>query len=209
MDWNKKMTYTSPYASNLQKMTNKEKVSLAQNRFTDGETQIAIAKNHYRLAREYLAKNTSVTPEAANELWKHKGYVLKCALIANGKKVLSEEEVTAFYRKNFKNRKNRHWRMTSTFLGGYRRYSEDNRCTLTTGALLEEIYTDSSRKPEYYTVRRFIEHPNLTLNLALRISTMKVPEGSQNYYASHWGEVKKAALMKVAEITKRESAASR
>jgi len=99
--------------------------------------------------------------------------------------------------------------MTSTFLGGYRRYSEDNRCTLTTGALLEEIYTDSSRKPEYYTVRRFIEHPNLTLNLALRISTMKVPEGSQNYYASHWGEVKKAALMKVAEITKRESAAPR
>ena len=201
------MTYTSPYASNLQKMTNKEQVSLAQNRFTDGETQIAIAKNHYRLAREYLANNTSVTPEAANELWKQKGYVLKCALLANGKKVLSEEEVTAFYRKNFKNRKNRHWRMTSTFLGGYRRYSEDNRCTLTTGALLEEIYTDSSRKPEYYTVRRFIEHPNLTLNLALRISTMKVPD-EPNYYLGHWGEVKNAALLKAAEITKRESAAS-
>ena len=202
------MTYTSPYASNLQKMTNKEQVSLAQNRFTDGETQIAIAKNHYRLAREYLANNTSVTPEAANELWKHKGYVLKCALIANGKKVLSEEEVTAFYRKNFKNRKNRHWRMTSTFLGGYRRYSEDNRCTLATGALLEEIYADS-QKSKYYTMRRFVEHPNCTLNLALRISTMKMPEGNQKYYASHWEEVKKAALMKVAEITKRESAASR
>jgi len=202
------MTYTSPYASNLQKMTNKEQVSLAQNRFTDGETQIAIAKNHYRLAREYLANNTSVTPEAANELWKHKGYVLKCALIANGKKVLSEEEVTAFYRKNFKNRKNRHWRMTSTFLGGYRRYSEDNRCTVATGALLEEIYADQ-QKSKYYTIRRFVEHPNCTLNLALRISTMKMPEGNQKYYASHWEEVKKAALMKVAEITKRESAASR
>ena len=201
------MTYTSPYASNLQKMTNKEQVSLAQNRFTDGETQIAIAKNHYRLAREYLANNTSVTPEAANELWKHKGYVLKCALVANGKKVLSEEEVTAFYRKNFKNRKNRHWRMTSTFLGGYRRYSEDNRCTVATGALLEEIYADQ-QKSKYYTIRRFIEHPNLTLNLALRISTMKVPD-EEKYYASHWGEIKKAALMKVAEITKRESAASR
>ena len=200
------MTYTSPYASNLQKMTNKEKVSLAQNRFTDGETQIAIAKNHYRLAREYLASNTAVTPEAANELWKHKGYVLKCALIANGKKVLSEEEATAFYRKNFKNRKNRHWRMTSTFLGGYRRYSEDNRCTMTGGALLEEIYADS-RKSEYYTVRRIVEHPNLTLNLALRISTMKVPD-EQNYYLSHWGEVKNAALLKAAEITKREAAAS-
>ena len=199
------MTYTSPYASNLRNMTNKEKVSLAQNQFTDAETQLAIAKNSYRLAREYLASNTSVTPEAANELWAYKGYVLKCALLTNGKKVLSEEEVIAFYRKNFKNRKNRHWRMTSTFLGGYRRYSEN---FMATGALLEEIYADLSRKPKYYTVRRFIEHPNLTLNLALRISTMKVPEGSQNYYSSHWGEVKNAALLKAAEITKREAAAS-
>ena len=198
------MTYTSPYARNLNKMSNKEQVSLAQNRFTDAETQIAIAKNSYRLAREYLANNTSVTPEAANELWAYKGYVLKCALLSNGKKILTEEEMIAFYRKNFKNRKNRHWRMQSTFLGRYTAGPQSGAHT--TGALLEEIYVDSSRNPEYYTVRRFIEHPNLTLNLALRISTMKVPEGSQNYYASHWGGVKKAALMKVAEITKRESA---
>lgn len=201
------MTYTSPYARNLNKMSNKEQVSLAQNRFTDAETQIAIAKNSYRLAREYLANNTSVTPEAANELWAYKGYVLKCALLSNGKKILTEEEMIAFYRKNFKNRKNRHWRMQSTFLG--LAFGAPQSGAHTTGALLEEIYVDSSRNPEYYTVRRFIEHPNLTLNLALRISTMKVPEGSQNYYASHWGEVKKAALMKVAEITKRESAAPR
>lgn len=197
------MTYTSPYARNLNKMSNKEQVSLAQNRFTDAETQIAIAKNPYRLAREYLANNTSVTPEAANELWAYKGYVLKCALVSNGKKILTEEEMIAFYRKNFKNRKNRHWRMQSTFLGG--RYTT-RTATHTTGALLEEIYADSSRKPEYYTVRRFVEHPNCTLNLALRISTMKVPESSRNYWASHWKEVKDQALMKVAEITKRESA---
>lgn len=199
------MTYTSPYARNLNKMSNKEQVSLAQNRFTDAETQIAIAKNSYRLAREYLANNTSVTPEAANELWTYKGYVLKCALVSNGKKTLTEEEMTAFYRKNFKGRKNRRWRMQSTFLGTYT--TRGRRGAHTTGALLEEIYADSSRNPEYYTVRRFVEHPNCTLNLALRISTMKVPESSRNYWASHWKEVKDQALMKVAEITKRESAA--
>ena len=199
------MTYTSPYARNLNKMSNKEQVSLAQNRFTDAETQIAIAKNSYRLAREYLANNTSVTPEAANELWAYKGYVLKCALLSNGKKILTEEEMIAFYRKNFKNRKNRHCRMQSTFLGRYPAHLAHGAHT--TGALLEEIYTDSSRKPEYYTVRRFVEHPNCTLNLALRISTMKVPEPViGNYWASHWKAVKDQALMKVAEITKRESA---
>ena len=202
------MTYTSPYARNLNKMTNKEQVSLAQNRFTDAETQIAIAKNSYRLAREYLANNTSVTPEAANELWAYKGYVLKCALLSNGKKILTEEEMIAFYRKNFKGRKNRHWRLQSTFLGGYGRYGRAE-CNNTPGVLLEEMYADSSRNPEYYTIRKFVEHPNCTLNLALRISTMKLPEASKDYWSNQWKEVKDQALFKVAEITKRESAVPR
>jgi len=203
------MTYTSPYARNLNKMTNKEQVSLAQNRFTDEETQVAIAKNHYRLAREYLANNTSVTPEAANELWKHKGYVLKCALLANGKKTLSDEEALAFYRKNFKGRKNRSWRMYTAFLGAYSRFGPDRGDPSNTpGVLLEEMYEDE-KTPEYYTIRRFVEHPNCTLNLALRISTMKLNDRERQYYTSQWKEVKRQALMRVAEITKRESAIPR
>lgn len=201
------MTYTSPYARNLNKMTNKEQVSLAQNRFTDEETQIAIAKNDYRLAREYLANNTSVTPEAANELWKHKGYVLKCALLANGKKTLSDEEALAFYRKNFKGRKNRSWRMYTAFLGAYSRYGRAEYSN-TPGVLLEEMYEDE-KTPTYYTIRRFVEHQNCTLNLALKISTMKLNDRERQYYTNQWEDVKRQALMRVAEITKRESAISR
>ena len=93
------MTYTSPYARNLNKMSNKEQVSLAQNRFTDAETQIAIAKNPYRLAREYLANNTSVTPEAANELWAYKGYVLKCALVST-RRGLQRIPLVLFWKKS-------------------------------------------------------------------------------------------------------------
>ena len=203
------MTYTSPYARNLNKMTNKEQVSLAQNRFTDEETQVAIAKNYYRLAREYLANNPSVTPEAANELWKHKGYVLKCALLSNGKKTLSDEEALAFYRKNFKGRKNRSWRMYTAFLGTYNRYGRDRaEGNNTPGVLLEEMYEDE-KTPTYYTIRRFVEHPNCTLNLALKISTMKLNDRERQYYTNQWEDVKRQALMRVAEITKRESAIPR
>ena len=201
------MIYTSPYARNLNKMTNKEQVSLAQNRFTDEETQVAIAKNHYRLAREYLANNTSVTPEAANELWKHKGYVLKCALLSNGKKTLSDEEALAFYRKNFKGRKNRSWRMYTAFLGAYNRYGRGESSN-TPGVLLEEMYEDE-KTPTYYTIRRFAEHQNCTLNLALKISTMKLDDRARQYYTTQWEDVKRQALMRVAEITKRESAIPR
>ena len=203
------MTYTSPYARNLNKMTNKEKVSLAQNRFTDEETQVAIAKNHYRLAREYLANNTSVTPEAANELWKHKGYVLKCALLADGKKALTAGEALAFCRKNFKGREDRSSIMYTAFLGAYGRYGRGrDESNNTPGVLLEEMYEDE-KTPTYYTIRRFVEHQNCTLNLALKISTMKLNDRERKYYTNQWEDVKRQALMRVAEITKRESAIPR
>ena len=67
--------YKSPYAANIGRMYNAEVVSLAKNRFTDEETQIAIAKHHYGLGRQYLASNPDVSPEAAKILWERKGYV--------------------------------------------------------------------------------------------------------------------------------------
>lgn len=200
--------YKSPYAANIGRMYNSEVVSLAKNRFTDEETQIAIAKHHYGLGRQYLASNPDVSPKAADILWNRKGYVLKCCLLQNGKKELSDEELTHFYRTTFKNRRNRGWRMQQAFLGGYR--WQRNHNSKTPGVLLEEIYADTVKDdPEYYIVRRFVEHPNCTLNLALRISTMKVPENLLRWGSHRWENVKQAALMKVAEITKREGATSR
>jgi len=200
--------YKSPYAANLHKMYNSEISSLAKNRFTDEETQIAIAKHHYNLARQHLAENPDVSPAAAEILWNRKGYVLKCALLANGKKELSDDEMTQFYRKTFKNRENRKWRMQQAFLGGYSWRSSNN--SKTPGVLLEEIYADTVKDDlQYYFVRRFVEHPNCTLDLALRISTMKVSEKEMRYGRRRWDGIKHQALMKVAEITKRAGAISR
>ena len=201
--------YKSPYAANIGQMYNSEVVSLAKNRFTDEETQIAIAKHYYALGRQYLAENPDVSPKAAQILWDRKGYVLKCCLLENGKMELSDEEMTQFYRTTFKGRERRKWRMQQAFLGGYGWRTSVNK-SRTPGALLEEMYADmTSDEPESYFVRRFVEHPNCTLNLALRISTMKIPEAHLRFGLRRWEEVKQAALMKVAEITKREGATSR
>ena len=80
-----KENYTSPYAKNVPSMYNSEVVALAKNRWTDNETQLAIAKHWYALGREYLAANPNVTLDAAEELWKVRGYVLKARLLAKGK----------------------------------------------------------------------------------------------------------------------------
>ena len=201
--------YKSPYAANIGQMYNAEVVSLAKNRFTDEETQIAIAKHWYARGREYLAENPDVSPKAARILWDRKGYVLKCALLMNGKMELSDEEMTQFYRTTFKGRERRKWRMQQAFLGGWSWNASTNK-SRTPGALLEEMYADvTNDDPEYYLIRRFVNHPNCTLNLALRISTMKIPEEQLRYGSRRWDEVKQAALMRVAEITKRAGATSR
>ena len=201
--------YKSPYAANIGQMYNAEVVSLAKNRFTDEETQIAIANHWYGRGREYLAENPDVSPRAAEILWNRKGYVLKCALLMNGKMELSDEEMTQFYRTTFKGRERRKWRMQQAFLGGWGWHTSVNK-SRTPGALLEEMYADvTNDDPEYYLVLRFVTHPNCTINLALRISTMKIPEAQLRYGSRRWEEVKQTALMKVAEITKREGATSR
>jgi hypothetical protein len=98
--------------------------------------------------------------------------------------------------------------MQEAFLGGYSWQSSNN--SKTPGVLLEEIYADTIKSdPQYYLIRRFVEHPNCTLDLALRISTMKVSEKEMIYGQRRWEEIKHRALMKVAEITKREGAISR
>ena len=205
--------YKSPYAANIGQMYNSEVVSLAKNRFTDEETQIAIAKHYYALGRQYLAENPDVSPKAAKILWERKGYVLKCCLLMNGNMELSDEEYTAFYRDVFKRRLHRRsWRMVQAFLGGYHWYRNPNLSD-TPAALLEEIYndivTDETRDPEYYAIERFVKHSNCSLELALRISTMKIPESQRRYATDRWERVKHKALMKAAEITKREGATSR
>ena len=204
------MTYTSPYAANLGKMQNPELTGLAKNRFTDAETMLALSKQHYRLAKEYLAMNENITPEAAQELWDHKGYVFKAILLSKGSMVLKKEEYAEVYRKYFKNNNRSSWRMQQAFLGGYY-WQHDGQRSNTPPELLEEIHADlpEDEHSRSYTLERFINHQNCSLNLALRISTMPDPPENQRYYQRNFDELRQKALMKVAEITKRESAVSR
>lgn len=205
------MTYTSPYAANLDKMERSELTGLAKNRFTDAETMLALSKQHYRLAKEYLATNENITPEAAQELWDHRGYVFKAILLSKGKMELKKEEYAEVYRKYFKNNHRSSWRMQQAFLGGYSWYRQGTK-SKTPPELLEEIYKDlpEEESTRAYTLERFINHDNCPLNLALRISTMPDPPKEQHYhYQANFNDLRQKALMKVAEITKRESAASR
>jgi hypothetical protein len=204
-----KLLYTSNYANNIGKMYNSEVVALAKNRFTDEDTMLAISKHHYRLGKEYLANNPNITQEAAKELWNHRGYVFKATLMANGRIKLKKKEYAEVYRKYFKNNRRSHYRMMQAFFGGYYWQRGDEKSNTPT-ELLEEIYEDLplDEHGRTYTLERFIDHQNCSLNLALRISTMPDPPQT-NYYHRNFGDLRKKALLKVAEITKRESAASR
>jgi hypothetical protein len=202
--------YTSNFANNIRSMYNSEITGLAKNRFTDEETMLAISKHHYRLGKEYLAMNPSITPEAAQELWNHRGYVFKAILLSKGTIKLTDKEYTETYRKYFKNRKRSMWRMQQAFLGSYY-WRDDSASSNTPTELLDEIYGDAAEEEleRTYTLERFINHPNCSLDLALRIGTTNTPANEQAYGAGSWDRLRDAAMLKVAEITKRESAASR
>ncbi len=203
--------YTSPYANNIGKMNNGEVVALAKNRFTDSDTMLAISKHHYRLGKEYLAGNPNITQEAAKELWDHRGYVFKAVLMANGSIKLKKKEYAETYRKYFKNNRRSHWRMMQAFMGGSYYWDPNKRKSNTPGEVLEEIFDDlpEDELARTYNLRRFIQHKNCPLNLALKIGTIKTPESAQRYYMDDFDTLRNDAMLKVAEITKRESAVSR
>ena len=194
----------SPYADKIPEMYNTEVVALAKNRFTDAETQLAIAKWGYKLGQTYLAANENITDEAAKVLWGHRGYVLKSELLRRGRIKLKKHEYTEVYRKYFKNNGRSHWRMMSAFLGGgYWQRQEDNNHT--PSELLEEIYNDLPQdEHRSYTLERFILHQNCSLELAIKISTIPDPEGGHSYYQQSFDNIRQKALLKVAEITKKQ-----
>ena len=207
-----KTVYNSPYANNIKNMENSEVVGLAKNRFTDEDTMLAISKHHYRLGKEYLASNPNLSKEAAEELYDHRGYVFKSLLLSNGKIKLKKKEYAEVYRTYFKNNRRSHWRMMQAFFGGYSYYQRTaNTKNNTPRALLDEIYEDlrEDEARHAYTLERFINHQNCSLNLALRISTMPDPPKEQHYYHNTFDDLRQKALLKVAEITKREGVSAR
>ena len=203
--------YNSPYANNIGKMHNSEVVALARNRFTDSDTMLAITKHWYKLGKEYLAGNPNITQEAAQELWNHRGYVLKAILLSKGSIELSEKEYTETYHKYFKNNQRSSWRMWQAFLGSGYSWSPQMGQSNTPAGLIEEIYSDLSEesRARSYDLRRFIQHKNCPLEVALRIGTTPTPANERRYGLENWERLRNDAMLRVAEITKRESATSR
>ena len=207
--------YGSPYANNIPQMSNSEVVCLAKNRFTDAETMLAIARHWYRLGREYLAANPNLTEEAGRILWDHRGYVLKSTMIEAGNIELTDQEYIDTYRQYFKGRARSSYRMMSAFVG--RAYYWQSNQSKTPATLLEEIYEDfqidehlqSAWADNTYLYKRFISHQNCPLNVALKIGTIKTPEHARRYYGQQFERLREEAMLKVAEITKREGAVSR
>ena len=195
--------HTSPYAQNVPEMYNSEVVALAKNRFTDSETQMAIAKHWYRLGKEYLAANDNITQEAAEELWKIRGYVLKSTLMSKDRIDLTDQERIDVYRKYFKNNSRSEWRMMNAFVG-YGYWSGPKVPSRTPTVLLEEIYSDLTEtdRASQYMMERFVEHPNCSLEMAIRISTIK--DLQRGHYTYNADGLRQKALMKVAEITKQQ-----
>ena len=124
-------------------MHNHEINGLAKNRFIDEGLQVAIAKFPYRVAREHLANNPMLCEEAREILWSHRGYALKCALIATGHYNNQPDK----YRELWNNHKKRflgashRYRITGTFLKNW--WPRDvavpgYRCT--PADVLEDIY---------------------------------------------------------------------
>ena len=203
--------YSSPYANNICNMNNSEVVALAKNRFTDDDTQLAIAKHWYKLGQKYLAENPEITQEAAKVLWDQRGYVLKTKLMSTGKFEVSAEEQKDVYRKYFKCRPNRQYRMFQAFLGAYSYWMSGGNNN-TPPELIQEIYDDcigSIDRGSIYDLKRFIKHDNCPLEVALKIGTLKTPESQQDWYSNQYESLRNEAMLKVAEITKQHSADSR
>ena len=205
--------YRSPYANNIHNMSNSEVVSLAKNRFTDDETQLAIAKHWYKLGRRYLAANPEITQEAAKVLWDQRGYVLKTKLMASGTYEASPEEQRDIYHKYFKGKPKRRYRLFQAFLGAYSYWLSGGKNN-TPSELIQEIYDDfesslDSEPHSVYDLRRFISHENCPLGVALKIGTMKTPEINAQWYSAQYEKLRNEAMLKVAEITKRENSISR
>ena len=102
-------------AQHVPEMSNSELNGLAQNRFIDEETALAIVKTGYNRALHKLATNSNISNKVVDILFQRRGFVIKCILIRSGH-VSSDryEEVLAML-----NPRLRAHRIMDTFVGGW------------------------------------------------------------------------------------------
>ena len=221
--------YISPYANNIGNMTNREIAMLADNQFTDAETQVAIAEYGYRLGRENLVKNPNLVPEAAKILWNVPGATLKAVLLRDGHVKLSKESLEAAYYRYFKPGRRCCDRVATAFLGTSRdgmwglcwdhmNSERDTRgiptptiekplnksSKVTHAKLLEIIYEEHlTWRDDPDVMMLFIRAKNCSIALAEKINTLADPQAAASRTAYTWQEVKSQSQLRAEKLKAR------
>ena len=85
-------------AQHVPSMTNRELNGLAQNRFIDGETQVAIATHAYLRCRQYLALNRAILPVAKDVLLAGRARSVQWNLVQSGNLNESPDLIAKIYK---------------------------------------------------------------------------------------------------------------
>lgn len=193
---------TSSYALNVPYMTNRELVGLAKNRFTDHDTQKAIAKSGYRLAVDYLSTNPNISDECVDLLWERRGYVFKCNLIASGRKVVAVSEWSRLYKTHFKRRMARPpWSMHKTFLN-----SESNVPIEVLREIKEDLFLHSkATASRYYNLQwsfsRLVDCKNTDLALLTELNNYRLKSNWTGYQKTSFERVYFKKLLQLSSNT--------
>tara|TARA_B100000287_G_C20620862_1_gene775893 strand:- start:697 stop:1227 length:531 start_codon:yes stop_codon:yes gene_type:complete len=150
-------------------MNNKELNNLAQNRFTDKETQIAIAKHSYARCRMHLAYNREICDEAVEILLAGKSNVVKWALVEQGRLNATPERIAKVY-DDTPNRFKNPWRMASTF-GSRGWHGKPNTPPETLMKIYKDVLLGGTHPHSTYYARSIVEHDNCPEELAIIMST--------------------------------------
>ena len=159
----------SSIADKVEWMTNKELNGLAQNRFIDKATQVALAKRNYKLCRQYLANNENLCKEARDILWGYRGYVLKSILVGAGHCVGEPAKYRELYQLIQKRKSFCQWRLNTAFIRNYWAHNDNRGPRNTPSDVLDSIVL--SGKASHYALRDVTRHPNLSVKAICKLST--------------------------------------
>ena len=178
-------------------LRNHELNALAKVRFIDEETQLAIAKQPYRLAKAHLAANEGIADATKEELWNHRGYVLKSDLVSAGHYVDDPQRYYDLFRNHKWGRS--YWLLLRTFVNTQGWYQAKG-AQATPSDLLAEIYhyfINTFKNNQWgsydWQVVNFARHPNCDLDLALLMSTSPVEK------------IRDAAIARIETLTNKAS----
>ena len=174
----------SELAAHVSMMTNEELIGLAKNRFLDSETQVAIAKGHYRRAKEYLTFNSGLSQAARDILWNHKGYVFKCNMIKTGHYNDEMGMIEKCYDENRARLGNNKHRLTGTFLRKSYWYDRGREAPVVSESFVRKIYDNHFTRQELsghgysaydqrHLANAILEHPNCPVSIAVELSTVE------------------------------------